>query len=348
MSLRESDHGADRRGRLDRVVIATPFPWFGGKSRISSDVWRRFGPVQNYVEPFFGSGAVLLGRPRGASGIETVNDKDGFVANFWRAVSAEPEAVAVYADWPVNENDQHARHSWLVSQRETLTSRLEGDPEFFDAKIAGWWVWGINCWIGSGWCSGDGPWRVDEGQLVHLGNAGRGVHRQLVHLGDAGRGLIEWMEALARRLRYVRVCCGDWTRVCGPTPTTKQGLTAVFLDPPYSDGERQSDIYSIDDSSISSAVATWALEHGDDPMFRIALCGYDTEHVVTRSGWTTLRWKARGGYGSQGQGRGRDNSDRETVWFSPHCLRPQDSLFAQLEDDDGVDAAKTRRECEVT
>ena len=37
-------------------------------------------------------------------------------------------------------------------------------------------------------------------------------------------------------------------------------------------------------------------------------------------GWKPLRWKAAGGYGSQGAGRGRENAAREVVWFSPHCL----------------------------
>ena len=34
-------------------------------------------------------------------------------------------------------------------------------------------------------------------------------------------------------------------------------------------------------------------------------------------------WKAKGGYGSQGDGAGRANAARETVWFSPHCLDPK-------------------------
>jgi hypothetical protein len=326
------------------VNLSAPFPWFGGKSRVAHMVWERFGTVQNYVEPFFGSGAVLLGRPDHPCGVETVNDKDGFVANFWRALAADPDGVAHYADWPVNENDSHARHIWLVGQRKTLTARLEGDPDFYDVKIAGWWVWGINCWIGGGWCSGDGPWQVDdEGRLakigndahgvhrkrVHLGDAGQGVHRKRVHLGNAGQGesgLVEWMRALANRLRYVRVCCGDWARVCGPTPTVKQGLTAVFLDPPYSQEERAAGCYSVDTPGLSADVRAWALERGSDPLMRIALCGYDTEHEMP--GWAVLPWKTQGGYGWQGDGRGRENAERETVWFSPHCLRgSQRGLF---------------------
>ena len=128
-----------------------PFPWFGGKSRCAHLVWQRFGDIPNYVEPFFGSGAVLLGRPTPAR-TETVNDMDCYLANFWRAVQADPEQVALQADWPVNEADLHARHIWLTNQT-TFRSRMREDPEYYDARIAGWWVWGISQWIGSGWCS---------------------------------------------------------------------------------------------------------------------------------------------------------------------------------------------------
>ena len=317
-----------------------PFPWFGGKSRVAAEVWARFGDVPNLVEPFFGSGAVLLARPDAhdwSRRIETVNDIDGFVANFWRAVRADPDAVAHHADWPVSECDMHARHAWLVGRREDITRRLEGDPAWYDARVAGWWVWGLCCWIGSGWCIGDGPWRVVEGELLrvgggvrrnlpHLGDAGQGVHRKLPHLGDAGRGvaeastahLREIMARLADRLRRVRVCCGDWSRVLGETPTVRLGTTAVFLDPPYSRAERTGDLYAAD-ADVSAAVRAWAVARGDDPRYRIALCGYGGEHDMP-DGWTAHAWKAKGGYGSQGDGRGRANAARETVWFSPHCL----------------------------
>lgn len=331
------------------VTPKPPFPYFGGKAKIADLVWSRFGQVRNYVEPFFGSGAVLFCRPEPFDGVETVNDRCGFVANFWRAVQADPETVARYADWPVNENDLHARHFWLVEQTDDLTRRLEGDPDYFDAKIAGWWCWGMCCWIGSGWCSGEGSWRTIEGddgvrrlvrvddagqgvrrQLVHLGDAGRGVNRQLVHLGNTGQGvhrkqeLTNYFALLARRLRRVRVCSGDWSRVCGTTPTVKQGLTAVFLDPPYADtAGRNPRLYRQDSLSVAHAVRDWAIVHGDDPRMRIALCGYEGEHAMPDT-WECVPWKTRGGYGNQGKGKsaGRANARRERVWFSPHCLGP--------------------------
>ncbi len=63
------------------TTYKAPFPWFGGKSKVAPIVWQAFGEVKNYVEPFFGSGAVLLGRPHPPH-TETVNDADGFICNF--------------------------------------------------------------------------------------------------------------------------------------------------------------------------------------------------------------------------------------------------------------------------
>lgn len=309
-------------------------------------MWDRFGDVANYCEPFFGSGAVLLGRPT-SPGIETINDLDCMVANFWRAIQHDPQTVAEHADNPVNEADQHARHLWLVSQEEFRES-MKVDPEFYNVKIAGWWLWGQCIWIGSGWCAKQLPHLGDAGTGVHrkrphLGNAGKGVNRQLPHLGNAGTGveclsdptsgtlsrqqIIAYMRALAERLRRVRVCCGNWDRICGPSPTVKLGTTGVFLDPPYADeAERQEDLYATDSGTIAHEVREWALKSGKDPRMRIALCGYDGEHDMP-STWEAINWKARGGYGSQGDGAGRNNAKREMVWFSPYCLQPQGNLF---------------------
>ena len=52
--------------------LKAPFPWFGGKSRVAGAVWDRFGPVKNYVEPFFGSGAAATTRQRSAFGFRRI------------------------------------------------------------------------------------------------------------------------------------------------------------------------------------------------------------------------------------------------------------------------------------
>jgi DNA adenine methylase len=295
------------------MSLQAPFPWFGGKRRVAAEVWARFGDVPNYVEPFAGSLAVLLGRPtKHAAKIETVNDLDGFIANFWRAVAADPSETAAYADWPIIEADLNARHAWLVGQREPLLRRLEGDPDYFDPKIAGWWVAGVCGWIGSGYCSGEGPWLVRDGELIDrraadaaehlpvdpddLSNAGQGINRQMPHLGNAGQGIETWFIALAERLRRVRVTNGGWERVVSESVTIRHGLTGVFLDPPYGyEGE------------------------GHD-----ALLDY---------GWTAHAWKTPGGYGGGRGGVGDANRHRERIYFSPACIAEDGGLFDLLGED---------------
>lgn len=305
--------------------LVAPFPWFGGKRTIAAEVWKNFGEVRNYVEPFFGSGAVLLSRDNPCD-VETVNDADGLLVNFWRAVRCEPEAVAVAADWPVSETDLMARHIWLVGQRESLTARLEADPDWYDVKAAGWWCWGACAWIGSGWCSGDGPWQVDTDGCVSVGDRGRGVNRKLPHLGDRGQGVAEWFSRLSDRLRDVRICCGDWTRVLGDSVTWRHGVTGVFLDPPYDAGAVA---YSAGDSGIAGDVRAWALANGNDQRLRVALCGYREHDDLAAAGWRMFRWKARGGFASQGDGSNQ-NAAEETIWFSPTCGDAALPLFARI------------------
>ena len=343
------------------MTLQAPFPWFGGKAPVADKVWRALGNVEHYVEPFFGSGAVLLARPHKAK-VETVNDADGMLANFWRAVAVEPETVAAHADWPTNEADLHARHLWLVNRRDAVT-RLMADPDAYDAKAAGWWVWGLCNWIGSGWCSGTGPWvgidgdLVDSRQLPHLSagqginrqlphlsagqginrklphlSAGQGINRKLPHMGDAGRGsfIADWFARLSERLRGVRVACGDWSRVCGPSVLRAGGGTCgVFLDPPYAADER-AEVYA-HESQAAAEVREWCLAQGGNRDLRIVLAGYDGEHnALEANGWRAVRWKARGGYGSQGEARGRENCARETLWLSPHCVMPDQMVQEAL------------------
>jgi DNA adenine methylase len=184
---------------VDTTPLKAPWPYFGGKSRAASLVWERLGDVRNYVEPFCGTAAVLLRRPH-AGQVETVNDASSQICNFWRAVQRDPEAVAAHADHPVNEVDLHARHKWLVYSRKARAAlaRVKVDPDYYNAKVAGWWAWGACCWIGSGWC--DHPeWEGRGSALSGGGGTGRGVNAGLnrivpppgVHVGKLTRKLPE-------------------------------------------------------------------------------------------------------------------------------------------------------------
>src|SRR6266568_6004421 len=68
-----------------------PFGWYGGKFSHLDWLLPLLPPCHHYCEPFAGSAAVLLNRP--FSPVETYNDLDGEVANFFRVLRDEKDAL---------------------------------------------------------------------------------------------------------------------------------------------------------------------------------------------------------------------------------------------------------------
>lgn len=64
----------------------------GSKWSISNWIISFFPPHHSYLEPFLGSGAVLLNKPR--SHIETVNDLDSNIVNLFEWMRKDPERLA--------------------------------------------------------------------------------------------------------------------------------------------------------------------------------------------------------------------------------------------------------------
>lgn len=64
----------------------------GSKWSLAGWIISHFPKHHSYLEPFFGSGAVLFNKPR--SNIETVNDLDGNVVNLFEWIRKDPERLA--------------------------------------------------------------------------------------------------------------------------------------------------------------------------------------------------------------------------------------------------------------
>jgi DNA adenine methylase len=288
--------------------LKAPFPYFGGKSKVAGKVWNLLGQPAHYLEPFFGSGAVLLARPDYDPRLhtETVNDADGFICNVWRAIQRHPQEIAKVCDWPVNHADLMARQARLVREENYLLENLCRDDKWCDIELAGYWIWAAGCWIGHG--------LTRPGQIPHLADKGKGVH------ATGHGGIYGWFARLSERLRRVRVVCGDWARICGGDWQDNNWPTVgCFFDPPYSDGKRDKRLYHRESMTVAQDVATWCLKRGKRKNYRIVLAGYEGEHdQLLDTGWRVHAWKAGGGYAKLGNGKA--NRHRERLFISPHCL----------------------------
>jgi 16S rRNA G966 N2-methylase RsmD len=95
-------------------------------------------------------------------------------------------------------------------------------------------------------------------------------------------------------------------------------ITGVFLDPPYDSSDRD-EVYQ-EDNNIFKEVLQWAIDNGDNSRLRIVLCGYEGKYSIPDS-WQTIAWKTNGGMANLGNDRGKSNSEKERIYFSPNCLK---------------------------
>ena len=289
--------------------LKAPFPYFGGKATIAARVWAMLGDCGLYIEPFLGSGAVLLQRPGGGTGAEIVNDLDANVANFWRSVRNAPFAVAGHMDFPLNHSELVARREELRRGAARRREKVEGDADWYDCRAAGVFAWCAAASIG-------GAADLAKVRAMPCVVAARALFSAV----SEGNGAVErWLAELAKRLRGVRVLCMDWRAALGHVLGNVKGGAAcgVFLDPPYANirGDR---IYQHDAPEVSWAVREWCAEAGGDANMRIVLCGYGEEHdSLLDMGWGKVAWQGPRGR----RGDGNDTNGLERLWTSPGCLQ---------------------------
>jgi len=88
---------------------------YGGKASIAKWIVSHFPQHRTYLEPFAGSAAVLLAKPR--SFVEIINDLDETLMKMWLAIKSQPEQLAAllwatpytaanWRDQPVGDIDQ--------------------------------------------------------------------------------------------------------------------------------------------------------------------------------------------------------------------------------------------------
>lgn len=176
--------------------------WPGSKTRLAPTIVDLLGPHDTYIEPYFGSGAVLLAKPRSAH--EIVNDLDGEVTNFYRILRDRPdELIELCLLTPCHEQE------WRDARNDPdQQDPVERARQFFVRS---------NQTYGS---SENGGWIPGYG---HGGKASGLGHKWVRALGRLG--------PVTERLQGVQVTSRDALTVLRDTIGVPR--TAVYLDPPY-------------------------------------------------------------------------------------------------------------------
>ncbi len=158
-----------------RQVLKYP----GSKWKIAGELSRLLPPHHSYVEPFFGSGALLFNKK--PSDIETINDLDHDVINLFLCIQEEPEKLAKLVMTTPYSREMYDS----AFEFEDFITEIKGEEPYRKAL-----VFLMKCWQGHGYKVG---WKND----VH----GR---EKSYALWNWYR-LPEWIIEIAERLRKVQI-----------------------------------------------------------------------------------------------------------------------------------------------
>lgn len=179
-----------------------PFAYYGGKQVLADRLIALMPPHQHYVEPFAGSLAVLLAKPRAR--METVNDLDGELVAFWRVLRDRPDELQVMC-WLT----PHARAERATSSKE------RSDDELEQAR---------RVWV-----------------QLSQGRAGRRTDTGWKHFQDARgstRGMPDYLAAYCERIAPGSTRLHGVSLECRPAIEViraygRHDTTLLYVDPPY-------------------------------------------------------------------------------------------------------------------
>lgn len=198
-------------------LIGTVLRYPGSKWRLADWIVGHLTPHITYLEPFFGSGAVLFSKPR--SQVETVNDINGDVVNLFRIIRERPEDLIRAV-----ELTPWARAEYYASYEHT------GDP-LEDARR-----FLVRCWMSHG-----AKLSERAGWAHHIqGNRGKSISKQWVQLPER-------IALTAKRLQGVQIEQQDAVvlvkRYAHPS-------VLIYADPPYPLETRSKRKYYADEMTV--------------------------------------------------------------------------------------------------
>lgn len=183
-----------------------PFPYYGGKSRHLKFISPKLPRTKRYCEPFGGAGSILLSRD--PVEVETYNDLDSNVVNFFRVLRKQPvELLRLLELTPFSQEEFN--NSLLVLNGELESDDLERARAFF-----------IRATMSRGARPYSGAWNPS---ITHVRYCMSGAVRNY-------QANLERLEAIASRLLRVQIVNDDALKVIKKFDTPD---TLFYIDPPY-------------------------------------------------------------------------------------------------------------------
>ncbi len=216
----------------------------GSKWSIANWIIQFFPEHHSYVEPFFGSGAVLFNKPM--SNIETVNDLDDSVVNLFEWIKKDPEKLA------------HEIY-YTPYARKVYEDAFASVPEDSLQKAVNFYI-RLN--MGHGFRT--------TGEKVGWKNDVQG--REKAYASRDWRRLPEKIMQAAERLRGVQIECRPAVEVM---QRFNYKNVLLYLDPPYMPGVRHGRQYRHEmyDEKSHRELLEAAREHKGP----VLVSGYETE-----------------------------------------------------------------------
>lgn len=231
----------------------------GAKNRIANWICEYIPLHEVYLEPYFGSGAVFFNKE--PARIETVNDLDGDVVNYFRIIREQPEELASLL---VQTPYSRAEYEKAYDQRDGITD-IERARRF-----------AVRCWMGFG-CANrykNGFRSSQQRTSPWTTKAWREFPEVIV---DAGKRLlnaqIENLPALELLKRY----------------NTEDVF--IYADPPYLHGTRKGYLYKheMDDAEHIKLLIALSCHPG-----KVLLSGYDNDlYNNMLPGWNKVQRKTQ-------------------------------------------------------
>lgn len=268
-----------------------PITYFGGKMTLGPQIAALLPQHGHYVEPYAGSLAVLLAKPRSAH--ETVNDLDGDLMTFWRVLRDQPDDLERVCALTPHSRAEHAASYDLDACDDLERAR--------------------RVWVQL--TQGRAGVRSRTGWRHYINPAGSSASMPRYLAGYVGR-IADTAERLAGVSLEARPAL-DLIRSYGRDPKV-----LLYVDPPYLGSTRQSGgyVHEMRDEAAHEELAVALLE----ARAAVVLSGYRSPlYDELYRGWDRHSFAA-----STGQG-GTWESRTEVLW-SNRPLGIQPSLFAEL------------------